>query len=163
MTRTLSTSDLYDEHGDALGICDVAFGQYGGWTRFEGTIATFRAYEDNLLLKSLLKEPGEGRVMVVDTAGSSRCAMLGDNMAQHAADAGWAGIVVNGAIRDAAALRDLPIGIRALHTSPRRSRKDGTGESGVAVALGGVVFRPGDHLVSDDDGVVVLPKGAIRP
>jgi regulator of ribonuclease activity A len=161
MTYSPTTSDLYDKHGDALSICDVTFRQFGALTRFGGPIATFRAYEDNLVLKSLLKQPGEGRVMVVDTAGSSRCAMLGDNMAQHAVDAGWAGIVVNGAVRDAAALRALPIGIRALYTNPRRSRKDGTGESEIPVVFGGVVFRPGDQLVADDDGVVVLPANEV--
>ena len=73
-----------------------------------------------------------------------------------AAANGWAGIVVNGCVRDVAVLRHLPLGIRALGSCPRPSGKTGTVEIGVPVEFGGVTFRPGARLVADDDGIVVL-------
>ncbi|MFE2487675.1 ribonuclease E activity regulator RraA [Streptomyces mirabilis] len=155
--KPVSTADLYDEYGDRLLVCDLQFAQYGGRRAFQGRIVTVLSYEDNVVLKQVIAEPGDGRVVVVDTQGSLRVAMLGDNMARKAADNGWAGIVVNGAVRDAAALRSLPIGVKALGINPRRSLKQGTGDLNVPVAFGGVIFHPGAMLVSDDDGIAVLP------
>ncbi|BBC30859.1 hypothetical protein SGFS_021530 [Streptomyces graminofaciens] len=155
--QPVSTADLYDEYGYRLLVCDLQFAQYGGRRAFQGPIVTVLSYEDNVLLKQVVAEPGDGRVIVVDTQGSLRVAMLGDNMARKAADNGWAGIVVNGAVRDAAALRELPIGVMALGTNPRRSLKQGAGDLNAPVAFGGLTFHPGATLVSDDDGIVVLP------
>jgi regulator of ribonuclease activity A len=151
------TADLYDTHGEALASCDTQFHQYGGRTRFEGSIVTVRCHEDNALLKKVVSEPGQGKVVVVDGDGSVHCAMLGDKMAEIALANGWEGLVINGAIRDAAALAPLDIGIKAVGTNPRKSHKHGAGERDVAVSFGGAVFTPGAHLVSDEDGVVVLP------
>jgi regulator of ribonuclease activity A len=161
MTGVPATSDLYDQHGELLQSCDLPLRQFGAVRAFAGTIVTFRGHEENLGLKDIVAEPGEGRVIVVDTDGSTRVAMLGDNMAGQAAANGWAGFVVNGAVRDVAALRELPIGVKALGSNPRRSRKDGSGARDVTVAFGGAVFAPGCVLVSDDDGVVVLPQGSL--
>lgn len=162
MNPVRSTSDLVDEHGENLESCDLQFRQFGGRRHCAGPIATFRAFEENLLLKSILAEPGAGRVMVIDTGGSTRVAMLGDHMAATALANGWAGIVVNGAVRDVLALADLPLMIKALGSNPRRSRKEGGGQRDVQVACGGATFTPGHHLVSDEDGIVVLPAG-VRP
>jgi regulator of ribonuclease activity A len=153
------TSDLYDLHGETLQSCDLQLRQLGGISSFAGPIVTFRSHEDNLLLKRIIDEPGVGRVLVVDTGGSLRVAMLGDSMAARAARNGWSGIVVNGAVRDIPALAGLPLGIKALGANPRRSRKDGRGERDVVVTFGGAAFTPGRVLVSDDDGIVVLPGG----
>jgi regulator of ribonuclease activity A len=81
---------------------------------------------------------------------------MGDLIAASAVQRGWAGVVIHGAVRDVAALRDLPLGIKALGSNPRKSAKDGAGEVDVPVSFGGVTFRPGQRLWSDDDGVVVL-------
>ena len=151
------TADLYDTHGEALASCDTQFHQYGGRSRFEGSIVTVRCHEDNALLKKVVSEPGQGKVVVVDGDGSIHCAMLGDKMAEIAVGNGWEGLVINGAIRDAAALAPLDIGIKAVGTNPRKSHKHGAGERDVVVSFGGAVFTPGAHLVSDEDGVVVLP------
>ena len=118
---------------------------------------TVRCHEDNALLKKVVSEPGQGKVVVVDGDGSVHCAMLGDKMAEIALGNGWEGLVINGAIRDAAALAPLDIGIKAVGTNPRKSHKHGAGERDVVVSFGGAVFTPGAHLVSDEDGVVVLP------
>jgi regulator of ribonuclease activity A len=153
-----ATADLYDEHGENLQSCDLQMRQYGATRRFSGTITTVRCFEDNALVKSILGEDGEGRVLVVDGGGSIHTALIGDIVAKIAITNKWAGVVINGAVRDVATLATLPIGIKALGSNPRKSAKSGAGDREVVVAFGGTTFQPGDTLYSDDDGVVVLPN-----
>ena len=122
----MSTSDLFDAHPGAAS-CETQLRQFGGLRTFSGPIATVRCYEDNVLLRACVSEPGDGRVLVVDGGGSFGCALLGDNIAGIAVANGWAGIVVNGCVRDVTALAELPIGIKALGTNPRPSGKGGAG------------------------------------
>ncbi|MGI5270202.1 ribonuclease E activity regulator RraA [Nonomuraea sp. CA-218870] len=152
---TVSTADLYDERGDELDSCDLQLRQYGGRRAFHGRIATVRCHQDNALVKAALAEPGEGRVLVVDGGGSVRTALMGDVIAGSAVAGGWAGVVINGAVRDVAALRELDLGVKALGSNPRKSAKDGAGERDVPVSFGGVTFHPGAELWSDDDGILV--------
>jgi regulator of ribonuclease activity A len=151
-----STADILDEHGDRASVCGLELQQFGGSTAFAGAIATVRCHEDNVLLRERISSPGNGRVLVVDGGGSRRVALLGDNIAGIARDNGWAGIVVNGCVRDVAALRELEIGICALGSNPRRSGKAGGGEVDGSVSFGGVVFTPGSMLYADSDGIVVV-------
>jgi regulator of ribonuclease activity A len=71
-------------------------------------------------------------------------------------------VIVNGAVRDAAALRDIELGIKALGTNPRKSEKTGAGERDVTISLGGVEFVPGDIAYSDDDGIVVVAAANVH-
>jgi regulator of ribonuclease activity A len=87
-------------------------------------------------------------------------ALAGEKVASLARDNGWVGLVINGCIRDAAALRGLDVGINAIGTTPRASGKAGLGELDVPVTFGDVTFRPGDMLFSDEDGVVTLDADA---
>ena len=151
-----ATSDVVDEHGDRAAVCGVAFRQFGGVAAFEGEISTVRCFEDNVLLKQRLSEPGRGRVLVVDGGGSMRVALLGDMIAGLAVTNGWAGLVINGCVRDVAALSELSLGIKALGSTPRPSGKAGDGEPDVPVTFGGVTFTSSLMLYSDDDGIVVL-------
>ena len=152
------TADLVDEIGPDVRSCDLQFTQYGGRAEFAGPIATVRCFQDNALLKSVLSEPGNGGVLVIDGDGSVHSALVGDVIAGLGVENGWSGIIVNGAVRDAATLRTLDIGIKALGTNPRKSTKTGNGQRDVAVEFGGVVFSPGEIAYSDDDGIVVLPS-----
>jgi len=159
MTDMQATTDVCD--ADPLAsVVELAMVPFGGVPGFAGEIATVRCHEDNVLVRRRLSEPGEGRVLVVDGGGSRRVALLGDQMAALAETNGWSGVVINGAIRDAAALRAIGIGIVALGANPRASRKDGVGAVDVPLAFGGVTFRPGDRLVADEDGIVVLSSSA---
>jgi regulator of ribonuclease activity A len=151
-----STADLLDEHGERAEVCLIQFRSYGA-SRFSGPIATVRCFEDNVLLREQVSAPGNGRVLVVDGAGSMRCALLGDNIAGIARTSGWAGIVINGCVRDVVALDELGLGVKALGTNPRASAKAGGGEVDVPVSFGEVTFLPGQTLHSDLDGIVVLP------
>lgn len=158
MSDVPATADLYDEHGEALQSCDLQLRHYGGRSAFSGALATIRCHEDNALVKATLAEPGDGRVLVVDGGGSLHTALMGDLIAASAVEQGWAGVVIHGAVRDTTVLRTLDLGIKALGSNPRKSAKTGAGEREVVVSFGGVDFVPGHTLVSDDDGVVVLPQ-----
>ncbi len=150
------TADLVDDIGPDVRSCDVQFRQFGGRAEFAGPIRTVRCHQDNALLKSVLSEAGDGGVLVIDGGGSLHTALVGDVIAELARSNGWAGLIVNGAVRDAAALRGLDLGIKALGTNPRKSGKTGAGERDVTISLGGVDFVPGDIAYSDDDGIVIV-------
>jgi regulator of ribonuclease activity A len=155
------TADLVDEIGENVRSCDVQFRQVGGHQRFAGPIRTIRCHEDNALIKQVLSEPGAGQVLVVDGGGSLRTALVGDVIAGLGLSSGWAGLVLHGAVRDVAVLGELPLGIKALGTNPRKSGKTGAGEVDVPVTFGSVTFTSGDILFSDADGIVVVtPNGS---
>ena len=153
------TCDLCDAHRDDsdgdLRVLPPVFRSFGGRQRFAGTVATVRCFEDNALVKAMLDTPGLGRVLVVDGGASMRRALLGGNLGAAAARNGWAGVMVNGCVRDVAELAPLPIGILALACMPMPPRKTGEGERDVPVLLQGQWVRPGEWLCADEDGVVV--------
>ncbi len=157
MTVDIGTADLYDEYEERLQSCDLQLRQYGGRRTFAGPIVTVRCREDNALVKEILGSPGEGRVLVIDGGGSLHTALMGDLIAASAVENGWAGVVINGAVRDVVALGLLDLGIKALGSNPRKSTKTGAGDRDVILTFGGATFTPGARLVSDEDGVVVLP------
>ena len=115
------TTDLCDEFADRLQVAEPIFGDYGNELMFSGPIVTLKVFEDNSLVRAALEEPGEGRVLVVDGGGSMRCALLGDQLAELAEENDWAGVVVNGCIRDSAAIADISIGVKALGVHPLKS------------------------------------------
>jgi regulator of ribonuclease activity A len=149
------TADLYDTYGEELQSLSVQMASFGARARFTGPARTVRCFEDNALLKAIVSTPGAGAVLVVDGGGSLDRALMGDMIAQIASDNGWAGVVINGAVRDRVAISTLDIGIKALGTNPRKSTKTGAGEADVTVTIGGVVFRPGAIVYSDEDGILV--------
>lgn len=151
-----ATADLVDDIGPDVRSCDLQLRQFGGRAEFAGPITTVQCFQDNALLKTVLSEPGDGGVLVIDGDGSVHTALVGDVIAALGRDNGWAGLIINGAVRDAAVLRTLDIGIKALGTNPRKSSKSGAGVRDVAVEFGGVTFVPGDIAYSDDDGIVVV-------
>ena len=155
---TYATADLCDAHPE-IQVCDPVFQDFGGAPAFSGQIATLKVFEDNTLIKQAVASPGEGRVLVVDGGGSKRCGLVGGNLAASAATNGWAGIVVYGCIRDAGELAGQPLGVRALDAFPRKSRRGlHSGQAGIPVIFASVVFREGEWLAADADGVVVLPE-----
>jgi regulator of ribonuclease activity A len=151
-----ATADLVDDIGPEVRSCDLQLTQFGGRGVFAGPISTVHCFQDNALLKSVLAEPGNGGVLVIDGDGSLHSALVGDLIAELGRSNGWAGLIINGAVRDASILRTLEFGIKALGTNPRKSTKTGAGERDVAVTFGGVTFVPGEVAYSDDDGIVVV-------
>jgi regulator of ribonuclease activity A len=159
--NTFQTADLCDEHGATVRVAQPVFKSYGGRTRFYGAIATMRVFEDNVAVKQRLATPGAGRVLVVDGGGSLNCALVGDILAGLAVDNGWTGIIVNGCIRDSAAISRMAVGVLALAATPRRCDKRGGGTGDVAVTFAGLTFTPGEYVYADEDGVVVSSKALL--
>ena len=150
-----STADLVDANQEKLQSCEAPLRQFGGRTAFSGAIRTVSTFGDNALIKQILSTAVTGDVLVVDGGGSLRVALAGDLIAGLALANGWAGLVIFGAVRDVVALRALDLGIKALGSNPMKSAKRGVGAVDVPVSFGGVLFRPGAWLYSDDDGIVV--------
>lgn len=151
---SFTTCDLFDAD-ETLQSLSLQLADFGALPRFSGPVRTVRCYRDNGLVKSLLNSPGEGAVLVVDGAGSLESALMGDMIAAAAVKNGWAGVVINGAIRDRVALAQTELGIKALGSNPRKSAKDSVGAVDIVVDFGGVVFKPGATLWSDEDGILV--------
>ena len=156
-----ATSDLCDNHkNDASGAFRVlapVFRNFGGLQKFSGLVTTVKCFEDNSQVKAAVESPGHGRVLVVDGGGSLRRALLGGNLGTAAAKNGWAGVVIDGCVRDVAELLQSMVGIRALATMPLPTERRNEGQRDVAVQIQGVWVRPGDWLYADEDGMVVTP------
>ena len=150
----ISTPDLSDEAPAARAI-ELQFGNYGAIRQFGGQVVTIKCHEDNSLVKQCVEEPGEGRVIVVDGGGSMRRSLLGDMLAEKAAASGWAGLVINGVIRDVDQIGETALGVQALGTCPVKTEKLGMGQRDVTVNVGGVDIAPGDYIYADNNGVIV--------
>ncbi|MBS3650437.1 ribonuclease E activity regulator RraA [Pseudaminobacter sp. 19-2017] len=151
----MKTADLVDAYDDAVRFCDPPFVKLGRKKSFSGPIATVKCFEDNALLKAELEKPGNSRVMIVDGGGSTRCALLGDKIALILRDNGWAGIVINGSVRDSAEIDQMDVAVFCLGVSPKKSSKEGAGQAGRTVRFGGVEFRPNAFAYADPDGLLV--------
>jgi regulator of ribonuclease activity A len=165
MTASFATCDLCDEHknntdGD-FRVLPPVFKDFGRRIKFSGQVSTVKCFEDNTLVKAAVDSPGNGRVLVVDGGASLRRALVGGNLGKAAAKNGWAGVVVDGCVRDSAELSECDVGIRALALMPLPTEKRQEGQSDVAVQVQGVWVRPGDWLYADEDGIVVASRPLI--
>lgn len=150
-----ATADLCDAYPDRVRVLHSRLHDYGGREVFHGPVATVCCFEDNTVVRASLEQPGDGRILVVDGGGSTRCALLGDVLARLAVENGWIGAVIWGCVRDTAALASIPFGIRALGTCPRRSVKRDQGERDVPLYFAGTRILPGEHLYADRDGILL--------
>ena len=150
-----SICDISDDNPGAVVAAKPVFRHFGTLEKFHGPITTIRCFEDNALLKSILGTPGDGRVMVVDGGGSLERALFGDVLGGLLLRNGWAGVVINGAVRDVENLRQMPIAVRALGICPTQPKKLGSGERDVVVSFAGIAFYPGNWLYADENGIIV--------
>lgn len=160
---TTPTTDLCDAHESLLAegslrVLAPLFRSYGAHAAFAGPVSTLRCFEDNSLVRTALEEAGHGRVLVVDGGGSLRCALLGGNLAKLAEMNGWAGVIVNGCVRDVDEIDACEIGVRALASHPRKSDKRGIGQRDVVLEFAGCRIAPGEWCYADRDGVLVSAK-----
>ena len=157
-----ATCDLCDVHKNdgsgAFRVLPPVFRNFGGSPRFAGPVVTVKCFEDNTLVKAAVDSAGEGRVLVVDGGASLRRALLGGNLGAAAARNGWAGVVIDGCVRDVAELAQCAVGIRALASMPLPTEKRNEGQRDLAVQVQGVWVRPGDWLYADEDGIVVADR-----
>ena len=167
MPIAFATCDLCDAHkADTSGdfrVLPPVFRDFGAVRKFAGPVVTVKCFEDNTLVKAAVDAQGwvetpAGRVaqvLVVDGGASLRKALLGGNLGAAAARNGWAGVLIDGCVRDTAELATQAVGIRALASMPMPTEKRNQGQAGVAVQVQGVWIRPGDWLYADEDGIVV--------
>ena len=173
MAIDFATCDLCDAHKtDSTGefrVLSPVFRDFGQVKKFFGPVETVKCFEDNTLVKAAVDSPGTmdtptgrvGKVLVVDGGGSLRRALLGGNLGAAAARNGWAGVVIDGCVRDTAELSGHAVGIRALAPVPLPTEKRNEGQANVAVQVQGVWVRPGDWLYADEDGMVVASRALV--
>ncbi|MBK6467519.1 MAG: RraA family protein [Rhodobacter sp.] len=112
---------------------------------------------DNLMIHQAIDIAGPGDVIVVDGGGDVTNSLIGEMMMNLALNRGVAGFVLDGAIRDLAVIRAGSMPIYAAGVTHRGPYKDGPGEINCAIAVDGMVVRPGDIILGDDDGVLCVP------
>ena len=160
---TFATTDLCDDHpllleDGRLAVLPPVFRHFGQHVTFSGRVTTLKVFEDNALVRSTLEAPGNGNVLVVDGGASMRRALVGGQLALLAQDNGWAGIVVDGCVRDSDEINACEVGVRALGTHPRKSAKQGAGDRNIRVLIAGVPVSPGDWIYADADGILVAQQ-----
>jgi regulator of ribonuclease activity A len=167
MKKRFSTCDFCDAHKSADGqqfrVLPPLFRDFAACKVFSGPVVTVKCFEDNTWVKAAVDSCGfietpngrVGKVLVVDGAGSLHRALLGGNLGVTAAKNGWAGVVIDGCVRDVQELAVLEVGIRALASTPMPTEKKNQGLQDVAVQIQGVWVRPGDWLYADADGMLV--------
>lgn len=122
-----------------------------------GTAFTVKArVGDNLMLHKALELAQPGDVLIVDGQGSLANALIGEIMMTQAVANGISGVVIDGAIRDSEAMKDLDISVYAAGVQPKGPYKEGPGELNVPISCGGIVVNPGDIIVGDADGIVAI-------
>lgn len=117
---------------------------------------------DNLMVHKALDLAAPGDVVVVDAGGDLTNAIIGELMLAHAIKRRLGGIVINGAVRDVAALRAHSLPVFAAGATHRGPYKDGPGEINVPIAIDGMVIEPGDLVLGDDDGVLCVPYDQVE-
>ena len=156
----ISTPDLSDEAPEVRAL-ELQFYNFGAIKQFGGRAVTIKCHEDNSLVKQCVDEAGAGRVIVVDGGGSQRRALLGDMLAEKAAANGWAGLVINGVIRDVDEIGQTNLGVQALGTCPIKTEKLGMGQRDIVIHMGGADIAPGDYVYADNNGVIVSKRALL--
>lgn len=132
-------------------------------TRLLGQALTVRVRSgDNLMIHKALQMGGPGDVIVVDGDGNLERALMGEIMKRVAQSRQFAGLIIDGAVRDIAAFREDSFPCYARGVCHRGPYKDGPGEINVPVSISGMVVQPGDIIVGDDDGVVFISPADAR-
>ncbi len=157
----INLPDLCDQYPDLVKVIEPMFGNFGGKDSFGGEVVTIKCHEDNSLVAEQVKEPGVGKVLVVDGGGSMRCGLLGDNLALKAMEQGWEGIIVYGCIRDVDIIAELDLGVQALASHPKKSIKRNQGLLNEIISFGGVEIKPGYFIYADNNGVLVASKALL--
>ncbi|MDH3260682.1 MAG: ribonuclease E activity regulator RraA [Acidimicrobiia bacterium] len=150
-----TTAGLCDQHGEAIRVAEPIFRDFGFRKAFFGPVTTVVTPGDFAPVAAALDETGSGRVLIVEGAGRQECALLGDRLAFLAYEHNWSGVIVHGSVRDSGELQSIDIGIKALGTCPRRGIASGQSQRDIPATFAGVLFRPGDWVYADQDGLLV--------
>lgn len=156
-----STADLCDLD-EKVQVAQPVFKIYGKNQTFFGKIRTVKVFEDNSFIKELVNEKVNGDIMVIDGGGSLNCALLGDNLAKIASQNGWSGFVINGCIRDSKIINNISLGIKALNTCPKKSKKNNEGVIDTDINFAGITFKKDMYVYSDEDGLIVSENNLLK-
>lgn len=155
------TADICDKYPNEVQVLNPVFKSYGGVAMAHGQIVTIELYEDNKGLVELLRDTrGEGKICVVNVVGNY-CAVVGETLMGYAYHNGWAGIIVNGYVRDTHQTAVVPVGLFALGTYPFKSQKKAEAKKDIELNFASVVCRPGEFIYADKDGIVITKKDII--
>ena len=151
----ISLPDLSDQHSDQIQIGKLALKSFGGMHSISGEIYTVSCSDDNSVVKDILSRKGKHKVLVIDASGVTHASMIGDQIAASAVKNNWAGIVVNGYVRDVEDLKNFPIGIFAKGAVAQKTNKKNHGFEDVLVAFGSVVMTSGKWIYIDQNGWLI--------
>lgn len=152
------TADFCDNHPNVVSVLGPGYSHYGGVQHCQGEVVTIELDRNNSDLITLLRDSdGQGKVVVVDSA-QTYYAIVGENLMKFAHTSGYAGIIVNGYIRDTDQIKDIPVALYALGTCPRKYIPVTQGKRDIALSFGGATFRPGDYIYIDADGAIVAAE-----
>ncbi len=161
--RNIPVSALSDSMHRNIGTVGLRPYQRPGTTTMAGTAVTMRSRGgDNLTFLRALDFCRPGDILVIDAGGDVNNAVVGGILTYYAASVGVAGLVVDGAIRDVAEIRERDFPVYARGVTHRGPYKDGPGEINVPVSVGGMVVNPGDIVVGDQDGLLAIPTADIE-
>ena len=158
MAKHFSTPDLSDNYPNNIQIGKTLFNSYGAVSSFSGQVETISCADDNSLVKEILNNDGEGKVLVIDAQGVEHASMVGDQIALRAYENNWSSILINGAVRDVQILSSISIGIFAKSSIPMKTDKNNLGSRSVDLFFGNVMIKPGNWLYADLNGWVISNK-----
>ena len=153
-----SLPNLSDRYADIIQIGKLALNTYGKKRSISGEIYTVSCADDNSIVKSILEQKGENKVLVVDAVGVAHASMVGDQIAESALLNNWAGIVVNGYVRDVEILKTMDLGIFARGSVAQKTDKRGHGFENIMISFGSVVMRSGNWMYVDENGWLVADR-----
>lgn len=166
-TAPFVTCDLLDDHPEkdiqvvTPSLDGKFFQSYGARKSFGGQVVTVKCFEDNSRVKELLATDGSGKVLVVDGGASMRCALMGDMIAESAVKNHWNGVIIYGCVRDVDAIAELDLGVQALAAIPRKSNRQGVGETNIELSFGGVTIQSGQYVYADNNGIVIAKESLV--
>ena len=153
--KNFTVPDICDTHED-IQIGDIFLNSYGGIDKFCGEIQTAKCEHSNSVVKELVQEDGNEKVLFINHIGSEFCSMVGDQIVQKAFDNNWNGIITNGYIRDIEVIKDIPIGVYAKNSYPKKTNKSiGVGEINAPIKINNISINPGDWIYVDSNGWVI--------
>jgi len=147
------TPELCDQYKNQIKVLPPIFKSFGGKAKLSGQIVTLKIEHNNALFWEILREDGQGKVLVVD-AGAEVFAVMGDQMGLLAVENNWSGVIINGYIRDSETLQTLPIGVWALGAYPMKGFKTTDGARDLELDLYNIKINPDDYIYADPDGLV---------
>ena len=149
----MNTPDISDLYYSLPVIVD--FNAYGKKDLVSGKIETVSCLNDNSKVREVLSTDGTNSILIVDGHASKEVALMGDKVAGMAKENKWEAVVINGYIRDVEHLHNIDLGIYALGTSPKKSKKEGKGKLNSIFKVNNVEIKPSQWVYADENGIVI--------